>query len=430
MLRNRGLGVRGIQQAEVGQAVTEGNIKEAQRRAMQLSYANVRLEKAKIAQEKNPDKHSLEAVGILKQATDKEDKYLIYRINNSQFNDQPNYVFKSSAPMAQLAIDMDQNGPEHPLQTEDTYFDGCHSRCTGYKTLALFVYHTAMHRILWLAMMEVKSESTKEISLFWELFNNILTKIKGKKYKFNPKSIMVDENRANYCTIRKVFGLEFATTKVVSCQMHYKNDMNKASLKIGDNYKGVFKNICCKMCSVTTVAEYNDRKKQLEEIVDIFPHITSWINWWDARKYHIFPAFRQLGYSNVTLAENDLSTLKRHTQLWLLEASQDDTSTMITQIHELEAFLSQQTASSGRGPCSQSCGRADIDIQMCAARVYAAEFNNEEARSTALHESTNPDVFIPSSGERHRPVKTKTSIQGEYIRTKKQKKTTIKNLAT
>ena len=60
---------------------------------MQLSYASVRSEKAKIAQERNPDKHSLEAVGILKQATDKEDKYLIYKINSSQFNGQPDYIF-------------------------------------------------------------------------------------------------------------------------------------------------------------------------------------------------------------------------------------------------------------------------------------------------------------------------------------------------
>ena len=87
--------------------------------------------------------------------TDKEDKYPIYQINNSQFNGQPNYFFKSSVPMAQLANDMDQNGPEHPLQGEEAYFDSCHSRCTGYKTLALFVYHMAMHRILRLATMEV-----------------------------------------------------------------------------------------------------------------------------------------------------------------------------------------------------------------------------------------------------------------------------------
>ena len=82
--------------------------------------------------------------------------------------------------MAQLAIDMDQNGPEHPLQGKEAYFDGCHSRCTGYKMLTLFVYHTAMCRILRLATMEVKSESTQEISLFWELFNQILSEIKGK----------------------------------------------------------------------------------------------------------------------------------------------------------------------------------------------------------------------------------------------------------
>ena len=118
-----------------------------------------------------------------------------------------------------------------------------------------------MCHILRLARIEVKSESTHEISIFWDLFNEILSEIKGRNYKFNPKSIMVDENSTNYCTIRKVFGLEFATSKVVSCQMHYKNDVNMASLKIGDSYKDVFKNICHEMCSNTTVAEYNDRKK-------------------------------------------------------------------------------------------------------------------------------------------------------------------------
>ena len=77
--------------------------------------------------------------------------------------------------MAQLAIDMDQDGPAASItRGGESYFDGCHSRCTGYKTLALFVYHTAMHLTLRLATMEVKSESTHEISIFWELFNEIL----------------------------------------------------------------------------------------------------------------------------------------------------------------------------------------------------------------------------------------------------------------
>ena len=81
--------------------------------------------------------------------------------------------------MVQLAIDMGQNGLDHPFQGKEAYFDGCHSRCAGYKTLALFVYHTAMCHILRLAMMEVRCESTHEISIFWELFNEILSEIKG-----------------------------------------------------------------------------------------------------------------------------------------------------------------------------------------------------------------------------------------------------------
>ena len=57
--------------------------------------------------------------------------------------------------MAQLTIDMDQDGPEHPLQGEETYFDGCHSLCVGYKALALFVYHPTMWHIFRLTAMEV-----------------------------------------------------------------------------------------------------------------------------------------------------------------------------------------------------------------------------------------------------------------------------------
>ena len=82
--------------------------------------------------------------------------------------------------MAQLAIDMHQDSLEHPLQGEEGYFDGCPSRCVGYKTYALFIYHTAMHHILRLATMEVKSKSTHEITFFWELFNQILSNIKGR----------------------------------------------------------------------------------------------------------------------------------------------------------------------------------------------------------------------------------------------------------
>ena len=48
----------------MGEAVAAGDIWEAQRRAMQLSYSNIRYKKANLACERNPDKCLLEAVGI------------------------------------------------------------------------------------------------------------------------------------------------------------------------------------------------------------------------------------------------------------------------------------------------------------------------------------------------------------------------------
>ena len=69
---------------------------------------------------------------------------------------------------------------------------------------------------------------------------------------------------------------------------------------------------------------------------------------------------------------------------------------MLTQIHEVKSFLTQQTASSGRRPCSLSHDRANIETLLCAARAYATEFNNNQAHSTALHENTNPrSLYYP-----------------------------------
>ena len=152
--------------------------------------------------------------------------------------------------------------------------------------------------------MEVKNESTHQITAFLELFNEILSDIKDSNYRFNPRAIMVDDNGANYCAIQKVLGLDFVTSKLVSCQMHYKNDVKRVSFRIGPSYKDLFKSICHQMCSTATIVVYNEKKKWLADIANIFPDISQWLTWWDARKHHMFPAYRCLGYSNVTLVKH------------------------------------------------------------------------------------------------------------------------------
>ena len=80
VLRNSGLETCAIQHAETGEATVRDDIQKVYRRAMQLSNASLRYEEANLAYERNPDKHSLEAIGILKKAIDIEDKYLIYKM--------------------------------------------------------------------------------------------------------------------------------------------------------------------------------------------------------------------------------------------------------------------------------------------------------------------------------------------------------------
>ena len=129
----------------------------------------------------------------------------------------------------------------------------------------------------------------------------------------------------------------------------------------------------------------------------------------------MFPAFRHLGYSNITLAKSGNAMLKHCTQIWLLEAAQDDTSTMLTQINEFNSFLAQVTSSSGKGPCSLTCTRANRATQIWTAKAYVAEFSNKHAHCKAIEKNTKPQVFVPSAGTRHRPVKTKADKEGTFV---------------
>ena len=68
--------------------------------------------------------------------------------------------------MALRAIRMDINGEENGLQKENAYFDAMHTRVHGFKSFALWLIS-----MLRLASMEMRSENTNDISIFFTLFN-------------------------------------------------------------------------------------------------------------------------------------------------------------------------------------------------------------------------------------------------------------------
>ena len=109
--------------------------------------------------------------------------------------------------MAELAICMDVNGPEDGLQKENTFFDVTHTRVHGFKSFALWLVHGLMHEMIHLASMEMPSENSNDITIFFRLFNEVLEKVSGiPNYKFNPQCFLCDEGGANYKSVQMVYG--------------------------------------------------------------------------------------------------------------------------------------------------------------------------------------------------------------------------------
>ena len=125
--------------------------------------------------------------------------------------------------------------------------------------LALWMFHPTLHRVIRLANMEMQSENTADISVFFILFNEVLQYASGDKdYKFNPSAFVCNEAGTNFCGIKEVYGEEFVKTRVFGCQWHFQNDMHRKVQSIGDaGIREKFVNICKKILQATTVSKYN-----------------------------------------------------------------------------------------------------------------------------------------------------------------------------
>jgi len=130
--------------------------------------------KAKVVSTLHPHGHNFDAVAEIKKKTDEKDKYLIWKINNRNFgNGQGSYVFKMSKEKVEMCVQMDTDSSDHPLAKEFCFFDAVHSRCQGFKTLTLWVWHPTMNELVNLATMECESETSEVIQLFWNNVNEV-----------------------------------------------------------------------------------------------------------------------------------------------------------------------------------------------------------------------------------------------------------------
>lgn len=172
--------------------------------------------KAKVVNSMHPHGHNFDAVVEQKKKTDEKDPYLVWKINNRHFNNGiGSFVFKTSKEKAAICVQMDKDKSEHPLSKEFCFLDAVDSRCQGYKTLTLWVWHPALNELVNLATMESETESSLMVQLFW----NKLNKVTISLYISSMSTRSIWSN-ANLCNIIHATFCQFLEIKF---ECHEKN---------------------------------------------------------------------------------------------------------------------------------------------------------------------------------------------------------------
>ena len=252
--------------------------------------------KAKARAELEHTGHNFDAVGKYKQSVSQklEDLFLIYKVNNKELDGtRPSFVFKSSKEQLQIAIDMDREG-DSPLGEEYCHLDGNHKRCSGYKTITLWMYHPYLRQMCKIATMEVEAEDTASMNIFWETLNEAIQEFTGNQSKrFRPHGYMMNEAGGFWASISNLQGEE--DQRSVSCEKHFDFTVKRQGKSLpGEDLKSEFKFLCESVLKAETPLIYERAAERMDEFIAVHSHLQSWWDWWQKRKSHVFRAFKPL----------------------------------------------------------------------------------------------------------------------------------------
>ena len=418
-----GQSFKSMKTSVITQLIDENRLEEAETAAYRLSARAYRSVKKEIRNEFNPEEvstQSLEAVQILKEKSDGLDKFYIFRINSKGMNGKPDFVMKSSTLSMKLALQLDIDGPQNEFQNQDVFFDGSHSRCNGFVSLGLWTQHPSKRSFIRLASMEVRTEKTEDIVLFWEMINEMLQLLKKDgNYKFNPKTIFCDSAGANFAAIAKVFGQGFIDTgRVVTCRWHFMDNINKRRHLMEEDDQQEFHDSCEALCKAKTVPEYDLLYSHIMDILIKYPQAANCLEWHHARRGALFPAFRDGRHAGVNLAEVGNSQWKPKHKLSLVTAAKDDIGTMMSLEAELKRFNLGETFTPGRVPSDAERATQEKQFQCEQARSFGDMLTNEAARRIQMDSEACPPTFVPQASCSHKPGNS-SGIQGHYVLSKK-----------
>ena len=357
-----------------------------------LQYA-----RQKQRQQDEPCGVNFDALSLLKARCDKQDRFLMYKVNSRAMSNTASYVFKSSKNMAELALSMDRDHRKF-LSEEYAFIDVKHNRCRGFKAITLWTYHPVMRKLIRLAIMDVEEENTDNLTNFWLIFNDMLREVSGDDaYLFNPTGFISDEHHANFHAIYRVFG-NGGKDRIRTCEFHYVQSVQRHARYLDVVAGEEFKQLADEMLKAPSRTDLETVCARMCAFCNDHAEVKPWFQWWYKRKDHVCRAYKQTETPHSNLAEVGHSKMASvgRSHMSLLDAAKDDVVFALRQHKELAKFVQGgRTGGTGDSIKSRRARRYRADLKRAAA--YAQELDLEAAAASDKEES-----YMPPSGT-HRP---------------------------
>ena len=277
-------------------------------------------------------------------------------------------------------------------------------------------------------MMEMRSENSEDIVIYFRLFNEMLEKVSGiPNYKFNLRCFLCDEAGVNYKAVRIVYGDDFCKDRVHGCQFHFKQQIQKKKNEVPLEMRETFIEMCKQLCTVTMVAKYKILKGRLEEMAETVPTLYSWIEWWDDRRAHIFGPYRGGGLPKCNLSKQGNAQWKPTNTMRLVHAACNDVSSMIFQEVKVYLFDRNMMRSRGRARSKATQDAQDRAKQITFANDFIEAFSDPAAMLEQIRETLHPSSHISNARSSFKPLKVKKKNEKKNEKEKPKQKQKRRN---
>ena len=198
------------------------------------------------------------------------------------------------------------------------------------------------------------------------------------------------------------------------CQWHFKRCAQENMLdKISEHYEGFFIKHVNDMCEAPTEEEYMHILTALHFICEEC-NVLQWLDWWDARRIHLIPAYRGFSIPGLNLAEAGQSTLREDKPNMLIDIVYMDSSSMFIQNIRFHALQQNRLDDMGRGPFQREVAEKECTRQEAQGDIYLDDLldkmNAEELKAFHSTEESSEDslvhIQIPSTKSKHKAPKT------------------------